>query len=99
MSSEYSRRGRNWFTAMGVLFMAFWQDRIPPEHSIVQIRCCPEGSGRFPEACPEAYTCMSFASQFQKVPEGCPEACLVFVQEAPFPEGSGWFPEACLEAC
>ena len=39
----------------------------------------PEGSGRFPE--------------------GCPEACLVFVCVAAVPEASGRLPEACPEAC
>ena len=39
----------------------------------------PEGSGRFPE--------------------GCPEACLIFVCVAAVPEASGRLPEACPEAC
>ena len=30
----------------------------------------PEDSGRFPEACPEAYMFFTTSSQFRKVPEG-----------------------------
>ena len=63
----------------------------------------PEGSGRFPEACPEAYM---FVTVFIAVPEGsgrfpeaCPEACFIFIYMPAGPEGSGRFPEACPEAC
>ena len=59
----------------------------------------PEGSGRFPEACPEAYASIPVSSQFRKVSERFPEACFNFVCLAAVPEGSGRFPEACTEAC
>ena len=36
----------------------------------LQICWYPEGSGRFPEACPEAYMFFAVSLQFRKVPEG-----------------------------
>ena len=62
---------------------------------IFQICCSREGSGRFPEACPEAYTCFTASSQFRKVPEGVRKLVrklvsflFVFLQFRKIPEGS-----------
>ena len=54
----------------------------------------PEGSGRFPEGCPEA--CLVFV-QKAAVPEACPEACWTASIYC-IPEGSGRFPEVLPEA-
>ena len=43
---------------------------IPWQDQTLCICWYPEGSGRFPEACPEAYICFTASSQFRKVPEG-----------------------------
>ena len=70
----------------------------------LHVRCrfiaVPEGSGRFPEACPEA--CFIFVRMLA-VPEGsgrfleaCPEACLKRSIHR-IPEASGRFPEALPE--
>ena len=60
----------------------------------------PEGSGRYPEACPEAcflFACMSAVPEGSgRFPEACPEACLKTLISC-IPEGSGRFPEALPE--
>jgi hypothetical protein len=69
-------------------------------HSICSFTAVPEGSGRFPEACPEA--CFVFVRILAvpegsgRFPEACPEACLKTLISR-IPEDSGRFPEALPE--
>ena len=66
-------------------------------HSIIAV---PEGSARFPEACPEAcffFVCVSAIPEDSgRFPEACPEGCLN-ISVYCIPEESGRFPEALLE--
>ena len=59
-----------------------------------------EGSGRFPEACPEAcffFVCASAVPEGSgRFPEACPEACLN-MSVYRIPEDSGRFPEPLPE--
>ena len=43
---------------------------ISSNNQFLEISWHPEGSGRFPEACPEAYASIPVSPQFRKVPEG-----------------------------
>ena len=45
----------------------YYLREIPLNNQFLQIRWHPEGSGRFPEACPEAYASIPVSPQFQKV--------------------------------
>ena len=60
----------------------------------------PEGSGRFPEACPEAcffFVCVSAGPEDSgRFPEACPEACLN-ISVYCIPEDSGRLPEDLTE--
>ena len=78
----------------GVIFIIFFEG-IPSQDQNVEICWYPEGSGRFPEACPEAYTVFTISSQFRKVPEGARKLVrklvsflFVFLQFRKVPEGS-----------
>ena len=67
---------------------------IPVIEPYLQICWHPEGSGRFPEACPEAYASIRVLLHFRKVPEGFRKlvrklVCLfsLFLQFRKTPEG------------
>ena len=59
-------------------------------------------SGRFPEACPQAYTLWLVPMQFRKVPEDFRKLLPFFIVSLQFrkiPEDTGSFPRACPQAC
>ena len=69
--------------------------KISSRGQILWICWHPEDSGRFPEACPEAYMFFTTSSQFRKVPEGVRKLVrklvsflFVFLQFRKIPEGS-----------
>ena len=69
-------------------------------HSFYSIIAVPEGSGRCPEACPEAcffFVCVSAIPEDSgRFPEACPEACLNTSVYC-IPEDSGRLPEDLTE--
>ena len=51
-------------------YLYYFFQGTPVMEPYFQICWHPEGSGRFPEACPEAYASVRVSLQFRKVPEG-----------------------------
>ena len=66
MISDRNPLAGNWKLS----YLYYFFQGIPVIEPYLQICWHPEGSGRFPEACPEAYASSRVSLQFRKVPEG-----------------------------